>query len=205
MNRSDALGVDRAASKAFSTATLFDVHPRPVQAQRDVRHGIAAGQPTSKIGRTSEQGLGRSLPTPRQYVAPEHMWMGMWGLLQKPPSQFLGGRKLHPLHGTIRDLQVPLQIQRQSYNPSIAWLPQAVREELGCRSCTYAASARVDWMTQCHGFTRLLKYRQQLASSTRFGPRKATLIMLLDPDWQPLYWGWLKWNKRIPALSLIHI
>ena len=59
----------------------------------------------------------------------------------------------------------------------------AVRRAVGCEFCAYAATVRVDWMTQCHGFSELLARLQQRARSgagSAIGARKLTLVMLLD-------------------------
>lgn len=133
-----------------------------------------------------------------QYVVPDHMWMGQWGLLHRQPTHFLGGRALRVLPGVSppRDMQVPRQIQQQAYNPSIVRLSEAERARVGCTSCAFVATVRVDWMTQCMGFTKLLKNRQAHAAHTRFGMRKGTLVMLLNSTWQPTHWGWLRFAER---------
>ena len=85
------------------------------------------------------------------------LWMSKWGLMSQPPAHFIGGRGLRVLRSNLdatsgqggssigSALQVPDFLRMQTYNPSIARLPQGVREELGCGECAYVAAARVDW------------------------------------------------------------
>ena len=91
------------------------------------------------------------------------LWMSKWGFMSQPPAHFIGGRALRVLRSNLdatsgqggssigSALQVPDFLRMQTYNPSIARLPQGVREELGCAECAYVAAARVDWFTECDG------------------------------------------------------
>jgi len=140
---------------------------------------------------------------------PSSMWMQAWGMRHMPVDHFLGGRPFQVLRAERHDANgldvesrigpqkfaVPPQVESQAYNPSVVLLPDALRVHLGCWKCVYAASVRVDWMTQCEGFTQLLKHRKTHALKTRFGARKRTLLMLLDSQWHPLYWGWLRISR----------
>ena len=135
---------------------------------------------------------------PWQYVS-------HWGL-NRSNSTFLGGLPLVTLPVTISPLRVPRGYARQAYNPSIVALPPAVRRAVGCDFCAYAATIRVDWMTQCHGFSELLARRQQRARSgagSAIGARKLTLVMLLDASLTPLAHGWLssRPNAKLGALA----
>jgi hypothetical protein len=95
-------------------------------------------------------------------------------------------------------MQLPWQIQQQAYNPSVVRLSETERARIGCTSCSFVASVRVDWVTQCTGFTKLLKERQVGARYTKFGVRKGTLVMLLDSNWLPTHWGWLGLAEELP-------
>lgn len=92
----------------------------------------------------------------------------------------------------------------QAYNPSIVALPPALRAQLDCTRCAFAATVRVDWMTQCDGFSGPLRLRLKHAIVTKLGRRKATLFMLLDEQLAPLRWGWLQAeaNHQAAASSL---
>ena len=132
------------------------------------------------------------------------MWMGTWGLFDQPAASFLAGRPLRVLAAPQQTLLLPGVFQRQAYNPSVVAIPKALAESLGCSSCAMVASVRIDWMTQCRGFTGPLRMYSH-ASRTAFGRRKATLIMLLSASWRPLHWSWLRSHDaaagRAPAAA----
>jgi hypothetical protein len=132
------------------------------------------------------------------------MWMSTWGLIRNLPARrFLGGRGMRVLPSGACDaaaLPVPEPVRRQAYNPSVLALPAPVRRNLRCDECAFAASVRVDWMTQCEGFTELLARRRRGAAKTPFGARKRTLFMLLDASWGLLHWGWIRRPPPRPAL-----
>ena len=108
---------------------------------------------------------------PWQYVS-------HWGL-NRSNATFLGGLPLVTLPATISPLRVPRSYARQAYNPSIVALPAAVRSAVGCDFCAYAATVRVDWMTQCHGFSELLARRQQRARSVSYTHLTLPTILLV--------------------------
>ena len=75
--------------------------------------------------------------------APDHMWMGEWGLLAQAEDRFLAGRGLRALTGiSHRSFTVPQAIENRAYNPSLALLPATVREQLNCTECVFLASVR---------------------------------------------------------------
>ena len=81
----------------------------------------------------------------------------------------------------------------QAYNPAIVALSAAVQHGLGCDVCAFAAAVRVDWMTQCAGYSRRLRARLRHAiEHTVLANRKVTLLVLLDLNLAPLVWGWLQ-------------
>ena len=132
---------------------------------------------------------------------PSHMYMRQWGLPHMSADHFLGGRGLHvlrPHERALDALPVPALVSRQAYNPSVVALPQPTRRRLACPECVYAATLRVDWMTQCAGFTQRLARRQRAAQRTPFGARKRTLLMLLNESLGVVSWGWI---ERLPAQS----
>ena len=124
--------------------------------------------------------------------------------LNRSNATFLGELPLATLPATISPLRGRATTlgRRTTRLSSLA----SGKRRVGCEFCAYAATVRVDWMTQCHGFSELLARRQQRARSgagSAIGARKLTLVMLLDASLTPVAHGWLssRPNAKLGALA----